>query len=110
MKTSIAIVLILFFSLPAVRAEDASRTPPVTVRQALDLAEKYMTDNALRDKVFIYGITLERSSFMTSKQYWVVKWSAPIPGSSPEKREIGLKIEMDGTVKRLVKERTAGKP
>jgi hypothetical protein len=110
MKNAIAVLLTVLSLTSAAIAEDASRTPPVTIRKALDLAEKYMDDYGLRDKVFIYGITLERGSFMTSKQYWTVKWSMPLPGSTPERREIGLKIEMDGSVKRLVKERGAGRP
>ena len=77
---------------------------PVSAREALTLAEKNLTERRLDKKLYVVGLTLERSSMFNSKSYWFVKWSDAIPASNPNNREIGIKVNMDGSAVKLVKE------
>lgn len=79
-------------------------TPPVSARQALDIAEKNLAGRGLAPRLYVAGVTLERASVFGQPAYWFVKWSEPIPASNPDNREVGIKVRMDGSATRLVKE------
>lgn len=78
--------------------------PSVTLREALNIAEKNLAERGLDKKLYVAGVTLERASMFNGKAYWFVKWSDVIPASNRNNREIGIKVNMDGTAVRLVKE------
>ena len=104
MKHLIALVS-LFFAVAAFADEAA---PPVSVRQALEAAEKNMQERGLGSDIYIESVSLSRALMFGGDAYWLVKWSHPLPASTPNSHEIGLKIMMDGKVYRLVK--ALGKP
>jgi hypothetical protein len=39
-----------------------------------------------------------------NKSYWFVAWSESVPGDKANQREVGVKVNMDGSAARLVKE------
>jgi hypothetical protein len=78
--------------------------PPVTLREALNIAQKNLAERGLDKKLYVAGVTLERASMFNGKSYWFVKWSDAIAASNPNNREIGIKVNMDGSAVRLIKE------
>lgn len=96
----IAALFVLFFAVTAF-ADDA---PPISAKQAVDLAEKTIAERGLGGTIYIESVTLERVSMFNVKTYWFVKWSHSIPAMNPKNREVGLKVNMDGSYVRLVKE------
>ncbi len=97
MKHLVALV-VLFFAISAY----ADEAPAVSLHQALEIAEKSMNDRGLNKEIFIESVTLNRSAVFGGETYWLVKWSHPLVGDSG-KREIGIKVRMDGSATRLVK-------
>jgi hypothetical protein len=104
MKTILCLLLFTFAPLAPLLADEA---PPVTARQALDIAEKNLADRGLTKEIYIISVAIEQSSILNNKAYWFVKWSHPIAASNPRNREVGMKVTMEGVPTRLVKE--AGK-
>ncbi|MEA3189387.1 MAG: hypothetical protein QOD99_3217 [Chthoniobacter sp.] len=82
----------------------AADRPAISARQALEIAENDLTSRNLTPKLYVVSLSLERPSMFGGATYWMAKWSEAIPASKPENREIGLKVKMDGTPVRLVKE------
>jgi hypothetical protein len=103
MKHLVALV-VLFFAVAAF-ADDA---PPLSARQALEAGEKSIHDRGLEKEIFVTSVSLAHATIMGGESYWFVKWSHPLPGNSPSEHEIGLKVRMDGSATRLVK--NLGKP
>jgi hypothetical protein len=102
MKTIFAAFLLFALApLAPLLADDA---PPVTARQALDIAEKNLADRGLTKEIYIVSVAMQQSSLINSQTYWFVKWSHPIPASNPRDREVGIKVTMQGIATRLVKE------
>ena len=100
MKTAARLAILLTLAVSSAHASP----PAVTARQALDIAEKNLADRGLTKKLYVAGVTFERTSVFGAPAYWFVKWSEPIPASNPNNREVGIKVKMDGTATRLVKE------
>ncbi len=101
MKFIILSLAILLCNAPALFATER---PAISARQALDIAEKDLASRNLTQKLYVVSVTLERPSVFGGITYWLVKWSDTIPASNPNNREIGMKVRMDGTPTRLVKE------
>jgi hypothetical protein len=99
------IVLVSLFFAVAAFADDA---PPVSARQALDAAEKNMQERGLGKDLYIESVSLSHALMFGGETYWLVKWSHPLPASTPNSHEIGLKVTMDGKIFRFVK--ALGKP
>jgi hypothetical protein len=104
MKTAARFVYIASCALAFLPATLAYAAPPVSAREALGIAEKNLAERGLDKRLYVIGITLEHASMFSSKGYWFVKWSEPIPASNPRNREVGIKVNMDGSAVRLVKE------
>lgn len=96
--------LLLALLSAAASAFAADAPPPVSARQAITIAEESLANRGLDKEVFIQSVTLERATIMKARSFWFVKWSHSIPASEPKNREIGVKVNMDGTAVRLVKE------
>ena len=103
MKKTILLLLALAACLPFRGLQAGEPVPAISIRQAIDIAEKEKTLRPDSDKVFILSIELQRLSLLNAKQIWIVKWSGPISANKPEDREVGLQISMDGSVKHMVK-------
>ena len=80
----------------------AFAVPPVAIEQAVALAQKNLRERGLTERIYITGVTLERDSLLSSKTHWSVRWSESI-SRGERKREIGLEIEMDGSVVVIVR-------
>ena len=67
-----------------------------------------ITDRGLDKEIYIESVSLAHAAIFGGDTYWVVKYSHPIPAEGPNQHEIGIKVNMDGTVRRIVK--NLGKP
>jgi hypothetical protein len=94
--TRIALALFLVSCAHAAPAVDAAR--------AAKIATDYL--NGLGGRApHIVSMTLESSALVKGTQSWVVRWSSAI--DAEDQREIGLRVRMDGSVARLMEDKTA---
>ncbi|HEX8311562.1 MAG TPA: hypothetical protein VF614_09615 [Chthoniobacteraceae bacterium] len=76
--------------------------PGIAVVEAAKIAHDSLKERGLTDQFHVAALVLEKSDVRGSSHYWSVRWSAAIP-LSEEKRELGMQINMDGTVVRVVR-------
>jgi hypothetical protein len=88
--------LILALALSSLSALADDKAPSLPIDQALKIAQDHLQKEAPDRSVV--GLTLEQATFHSS--YWYAKWSSPIDDGP--RKEIGLRIDMDGTVTRFV--------
>lgn len=80
----------------------ADRAPEVPIQEALNLAQKVLAERK-ESGVYVESIVLSRPSIFSSKRHWFVTWSRPLTAQTPNTREVGLSITMDGKAVRVVK-------
>ena len=99
------IIRVLLALLPVITAPlaMAEEKPAISIREAVEIAEKAKGARENGDRVFIASITLERSSLLGGKTLWIARWSGNLPANNPHDHEIGVQIAMDGSVKHIVK-------
>jgi hypothetical protein len=97
------IVIALLCCAPFARVKAGEPVPAVSIRQAIEIAEREKTVRPDSDRVFIASVELQRVSMLNARQVWIVKWSGPLAANKPQDRDIGLQIFMDGSVKHIVK-------
>ena len=75
----------------------ADKAPALPIEGALKIAQDYLKgkDGAR----VIVALTLENAT-LRGETYWYAKWSSPILGG--EKPELGLRIEMNGEITKIV--------
>lgn len=95
----LAALVILFFAVSAF----AGDAPPVSARQALDAAEKSMSERGLDKDIYVASVSMTHSSMFGGESFWLVKYSHPIPADESNQQEIGIKVAMNGAVSRYVK-------
>jgi hypothetical protein len=76
--------------------------PALSIHQAVDLARNSLHERGLEGDVYVVAATLEAENMTRSKSHWYVRWSRSIPRED-RKQEIGLQINMDGSVIHLIK-------
>jgi hypothetical protein len=83
-------------------AASASATPGPRLRvdQAASLAQAHLKERGLDGRVFVSALTLESTAVARGKAYWYARWSDAVAGE--EKKEVGLRINMDGSLVRVV--------
>ena len=95
MKSLRLLPLILALAVSSVSALAADNVPALPIDQALKIAQDHLQKSGA-DRAIV-SLVVEQATFRTS--YWFAKWSAPIEDGP--KKEIGLRIDMDGTVTRF---------
>jgi len=85
-------------AMPATtRATD--KVPALDIEGALKIAQNYLKNAATADARFLAALSLERPT-LTGASYWYARWSSPIIGGG--KAELGLRIDMDGSLTKVV--------
>lgn len=79
---------------------DAAPGPRLQVDQAASLAQAHLKERGLESRVFVRALTLESTTVTSGKGYWYARWSEVVEGE--EKKEVGLRINMDGSLVRVV--------
>jgi len=96
MKNLRLLPLVVALALSTITAVAADSTPALPIDQALKIAQDHLQKGGV-DRAIV-GLVLEQATFKSS--YWYAKWSSPIEDGA--RKEIGLRIDMDGTVTRFV--------
>jgi hypothetical protein len=95
MKLLLAIAILLAGSF-------AEAAPTLPIAQALTLAQQSLAERGLADKYSVTSVRLEPDSVRRNTFHWAISWSEAIP-ISEVKKELGLEINMDGSVVSIVK-------
>jgi len=96
MKNLRLLPLVVALALSTLSAVAADNVPALPIDQALKIAQDHLKSGGV-DRAIV-GLVLEQSTFKST--YWYAKWSSPIDDGP--KKEIGLRIDMDGTVTRFI--------
>ena len=75
--------------------------PAVSVEQAAAIAQAQLKERGLTDRVFVTSLALEKDGLARGDRYWYARWSANLP-LEERKTELGVRINMDGSVVRVV--------
>jgi hypothetical protein len=86
------------------RAADPG-APAINIEGAMKIAQNYLKGASPSDPRSLVALSLERPS-MTGAAYWYARWSAPIVGAG--KPEVGLRIDMDGSLTKVISEGGGG--
>ncbi len=106
MIRSLTLALALAGSAAFSRA--AGEAPALSAEKAAKIAADYLAQEKAGPG-HIVSVVLESSAIVGGTRSWMVRWSAPlrVEGSN----EVGLRVKMDGSVARVVENRTrAQKP
>lgn len=105
MKRPTLLLAVIVIGSMAVASVAADRTPSLSIEGALKIAQDYLKSASGSEPRSIVGLTLEQST-LRGAPYWYARWSAPI--SNGAKAELGLRIDMDGSLTKLVSEGGGG--
>ncbi len=98
-------IWVLILSIAAAQAwaftVEAAPAPSVQVAQAATMAQQHLKERGLDDRIFIRALVLEAATVGRGERYWYARWSQNVT-IEEEKKEVGLRINMDGTVVRVV--------
>jgi hypothetical protein len=96
--------MLVLGTMPAVlRAAD--KAPALNIEAAMKIAQDYLKGVSPSDPRFLAALSLEQPT-LGGASYWYARWSAPVIG--PGKAEIGLRIDMDGSLTKVVSEGGGG--
>jgi hypothetical protein len=91
--------LIIALGLLARAAIAADHPPALPIDQAVKIAQDYLLQKGAGER-YVAGVSLEAGT-LRANYYWYVRWSSSIPGEG-KKSETGLRIDMDGSLTKLV--------
>jgi len=82
----------------------ASEVPPLTAGQAVAAAQTDLETRGLQDTVFIAMVSYKKASLLGGEPaHWEVLWSKEFDAQTEGRKEIGLKVKMDGSYSRSVR-------
>ena len=80
----------------------ASPGPKLPVERAAALAQQHLKERGLDDRVFVRALLLETTTVARGQKYWYARWSESVVAGDEQKKEVGLRINMDGSLVRVV--------
>lgn len=84
-----------------VSASSVLATPTLSVQQAADLAQQHLKERGLSARRYITSLALEKEAGRRGERYWYARWSESVK-LEEKKTELGLRINMDGSLVRVV--------
>lgn len=99
MKTLLLAALLLV-SLTTLSYADA---PALNAAQAATIAQEDLASRGLEATVFIVEVNYKKESPFSGSAYWEVLWNQEFDAQTEGRKEIGLRVSMDGTYKRAVR-------
>lgn len=93
--------LLLSAACVAVLASSILAAPQISIDQAASLAQQHLKERGLDGNRFITSLALEKDSITRGNQYWYARWSESVK-LEDKKTELGVRINMDGSVVRIV--------
>ena len=95
-----AAALLASFVLATAAIAQGDQRPAIGIERALALAQAHLVATGQAGTHWIASLTLERETIMDPNYHWFAKWQKPILLEG--RRELGLQINMDGSVARTV--------
>jgi hypothetical protein len=80
-------------------------SPRLPIDRAAAIAQEQLRERGVSGRVYITSIAMEADSIARRTPYWYARWSEAIP-LDERKRELGLRINMDGSLVRMVESAT----
>ncbi len=80
--------------------------PTLTVDQAANLAQQHLKERGLAGSRYVASLVLEKEAMARGEQYWYARWSESVK-LEERKKEVGLRINMDGSLVRIIDGPTA---
>ena len=71
------------------------------VDQAAAVAQQHLKERGLDGSRYVNSLILEKAALGSGSQYWYARWSESVK-LEDRKTEVGVRINMDGSVVRLV--------
>jgi hypothetical protein len=99
MKT-LFLAVVLLFSLTTLSPANA---PALTAAQAATIAQEDLISRGLDATAYIVEVNYKKESPFSGSAYWEVLWSQEFDAQTEGRKEIGLRVAMDGTYKRAVR-------
>ena len=99
MKLSLSIIAL---ALLAGTTPHVFAAPAVGAAEAVKIAQEDLKQRGLAGQYHIMSLVLEPQDVRRLNFRWAVRWSDSIPLDA-EKKELGLQIDMDGSVARVVR-------
>jgi hypothetical protein len=93
LRIAIAFALVTTFPLLA--------APALSVEQAATLAQQHLKERGFGGSRYISSLALEKGSVTQGDRYWYARWSESVK-LEEKQTELGIRINMDGTVVRVV--------
>ena len=79
----------------------ALAAPSLRIDQAATIAEKHLKERGLDGSRFVTSLSLDRDSLRSKERYWYARWSENVK-LEERKTELGIRINMDGSIVRMV--------
>jgi len=93
------VIPLLILAAPALLSAGSAG---VSVQKAIALAQEQIEMRGLQSAVQIESVVLQPATVLGSSKIWTVLWSKPVPLENG-KCEVGVEVDMNGKVMRLVK-------
>jgi hypothetical protein len=93
-----SLIIALAFAATCIAAD----APKIDAVRAAKIATDYLAQLG-PNAPHIVSVTLDRDAIIRGKISWIVRWSRSIPAEGDQ--EVGLRVNMDGSTARLVKEK-----
>ena len=82
-------------------ASSVLATPTLSVGQAAALAQQHLKERGLAGSRYVTSLALEKESGRRGERYWYARWSERVK-LEEKQTELGLRINMDGSLVRVV--------
>jgi hypothetical protein len=77
--------------------------PPLTAAQAATIAQEDLVTRGLDATVYIVEVNYKKEGLGSGSAYWEILWNQEFAAQMEGRKEIGLRVGMDGTYKRAVR-------
>lgn len=94
--------LALLFLAPLTSLFSAD-TPALNAAQAATIAQGDLATRGIEATVYIVEVNYKKEVFLSGPAYWEVLWNEGFAAQTEGRKEIGLRVAMDGTFKRAVR-------
>lgn len=81
----------------------ADDVPAFNALQAATVAQADLESRGLQASVYIAEIVYRKAALLGEAEHWEVLWSKEFDAQTEGRKEIGLKVKMDGTYTRSVR-------
>jgi hypothetical protein len=75
--------------------------PSLGIDQAANLAQQHLKERGLTGQRYVASLALEKEAIARGEDYWYARWSESVK-LEDRKKELGVRINMDGSLVRII--------